>query len=54
MKKNKIRHYKTFREAMFPQLFPINENDGETNQEQQSSIDEIWEWLGYPEVEDNV
>lgn len=54
MKKNKTRHYKTFWEAMFPQLFPVSENGGGTNREQQPSIDKIWEWLGHPEIEDNV
>jgi len=54
MKKNDTGHFETFQRCLFPQVFPNAENGGETRQEQQPTIDEIWDWLDHPEVEDDV
>ena len=49
MKKNKIGHYKTLNTEMFPKISPPTENRGETNEERQPTIKEIWEWFGNPD-----
>lgn len=54
MKKNNIGHFETFWRGLFTQVFPDKENGGETSQERQPTIDEIWDWIGHPEVEDSV
>lgn len=64
MKKNKMRHYETLIDGMFPQVFPQGENGGETKtkknvdspqqghgiEPQHPTLDEIWEWLGNPDT----
>ena len=54
MKKNKTGHFETFHEVMFPQSFTKDNSNGETNQGEQPTIDEIWGWLGHLEIEDSV
>lgn len=54
MKKNNTGRFETFQEGLFPQVFPNAENGGETNQGEQPTIDGIWDWLGHPEVADDV
>ena len=63
MKKNKMRHYETLWDEMFPQVFPQAKNSGGTKsakivdspqqghgiEPQQPTLDEIWEWLGNPD-----
>ena len=46
MKKNKMRHFETLNGDLFPQCFPNAKNGGETKQDEQPTLDEIWEWLG--------
>ena len=64
MKKNKMRHYETLIDGMFPQVFPQGKNSWETKtakivdspqhghgiEPKQPTIDEIWEWLGNPDT----
>jgi len=54
MKKNNIGHIGTFQRGLFPQAFTTAKNGGETIQGEQPTIDEIWDWLGHPEIEDGV
>lgn len=59
MTKYKMRHYETISMGLFPRMFPLGKNGGETKSEepqlghdpepQQPTLDEIWEWLGNPD-----
>ena len=49
MKKNKIGHYKTLKAEMFPKISPPPPKCGETIEENQPTINEIWDWFGNPE-----
>ena len=49
MAKYKTRQNKTNLDGLFPQMFPRDKIGGETNQDEQPSLDEIWEWFGNPD-----
>lgn len=49
MSKYKIGHYETLQRCSFPQVFTPQNIAGETEQNQQPSLDEILEWLGNPD-----
>ena len=49
MKKDKTRQYETLLDGMFPQCFPRGKKVGKQKQDEQPTLDEIWEWLGNPD-----
>ena len=49
MKKDKTLRNKTYLDGVFPQVFPHAQTDGETNLDDQPSLDKIWDWLGNPD-----
>ena len=48
MKKDKILRNKTYLDELFSQTFPHARIGGETKQDEQPTLNEIWDWLGNP------
>lgn len=46
MKKDKSVQNRSILDRAFPHCCPRGENGGETESNEQPTIDEIWEWLG--------
>ena len=49
MKKDKTLRNKTYLDGVFPQVFPQAQIGGETKQDEQPTLNEIWDWLGNPD-----